>query len=203
MSRFAPTAWLSDDLQRRINPIEYLQRRYQEALAEVPRLEGEAAEEARMREIFYLGLNNFLPMLLDRKDRMSMATGFEARVPFCDHRLVQYVWNIPWSMKTTGGIEKGILRQALTGLLPDDVLMRRKSAYPFSQNPSYLRALRAWATEIIENPNAPIRPFINVSVVKVLTEQPASGMMGGSAMLLLEKVIQIDAWLKEYQITIC
>jgi asparagine synthase (glutamine-hydrolysing) len=202
-ARFAPTAWLSDDLQRRIDPVEHLQRQYREALAEVPRLAGETPGEARMRETFYLGLNNFLPMLLDRKDRMSMATGFEARVPFCDHRLVQYVWNIPWAMKTTGEIEKGILRQAFTGVLPNDVLMRRKSAYPFSQNPSYLRALSDWVGQVITNPNAPILPLINVPVVKALTDRPTLGMMGGSAMMLMEKVIQIDAWLKEYHVTIC
>jgi hypothetical protein len=71
---------------------------------------------------------------------MSMATGFEVRVPFCDYRLVQYVWNIPWEMKTTGNIEKGILREALRGILPDDVRTRKKSPYPISQNPTYLPA---------------------------------------------------------------
>lgn len=101
----------------------------QEALAEVPRLEGESPRDARIREIFYLNMTCFLPLLLDRKDRMSMATGLEVRVPFCDHRLVQYVWNIPWEMKIVDHIEKGILRRAFCGLLPEEVRMRRKSAY--------------------------------------------------------------------------
>lgn len=200
---FSPTAWLSDDLLQRIDPVEHLQRQYRESLAEVPHLAGEDPREARMREIFYMGLNNFLPLLLDRKDRMSMATGFEARVPFCDYRLVQYVWNIPWDMKTTGNIEKGILRQAFAGLLPDDARLRRKSAYPFSQNPSYLRALGDRVRQIINDPHSPLLPLINAQVVNALADQPFSGMMGGPTMITLEKVVQLDAWLREYEITIC
>ena len=91
--------WLFPDLQGKINPYEYVQERYQQALAEVPTLPGEDTLSARMREIFYLSLTRWMPTLLDRKDRMSMAFGLEVRVPFCDHRLVEYVWNVPWSMK--------------------------------------------------------------------------------------------------------
>src|SRR5437016_9510295 len=141
-------SWLSPEVEQRVKPMERLTQLYQEGLAEVPRLEGEDPKEARMREVFYLNLTHFLPMLLDRKDRMSMATGFEVRVPFCDYRLVEYVWNIPWEMKTVDDIEKGILRKAMTGALPEDVRMRRKSAYPSAQNPAYERETRQWAMHI-------------------------------------------------------
>ncbi|WP_371378770.1 asparagine synthase (glutamine-hydrolyzing) [Sporomusa aerivorans] len=91
--------WLKPEIQQRIKPAEYVAQRYSEALAEVPGLAGEEKLAARMRQIFYLSLTRFMPTLLDRKDRMSMAFGLEVRVPFCDHRLVEYVWNVPWSMK--------------------------------------------------------------------------------------------------------
>ena len=117
-------------------------RRYQETLAEVPRLEGEETHAARIRELFYLNITWFLSTLLDRKDRMSMASGLEVRVPYCDHRLVEYVWNIPWAMKTADGREKGILRRALQGVLPETVLLRRKSPYPKTHNPVYLETVR-------------------------------------------------------------
>ena len=122
---------------------EYAADRYAQALAEVPRLAGESPEDRRIREVLYLGLTRWLPFLLDRKDRLSMACGLEVRVPFTDHRLVEYVWNVPWAMKEAGGIEKGLLRTAADGLLPGDLLRRRKSIYPGAADPAYERAIDA------------------------------------------------------------
>jgi asparagine synthase (glutamine-hydrolysing) len=102
---------LRPDVRTRIRLREYAADRYAQALAEVPQLAGESPEDRRIREILYLGLTRWLPFLLDRKDRLSMACGLEVRVPFTDHRLVEYVWNVPWSMKEAGGIEKGLLRR--------------------------------------------------------------------------------------------
>lgn len=118
---------LSPEVRDWIKPLEYLNDRYSEAVGEVPKLPGETGKAAQMRVMSYLNITRFMPTLLDRKDRMSMGAGLEVRVPYCDHRLVQYVWNIPWSIKMTGGREKGILRKALEGVLPDDVLYRKKA----------------------------------------------------------------------------
>lgn len=193
--------WLSPEMEQRANPYVYMNRLYHEGLAEVPRLEGEDPENARMREVFYLSLIHFLPMLLDRKDRMSMATGFEVRVPFCDYRLVEYVWNIPWEMKTVGDIEKGILRKAMTGALPEDVRMRRKSAYPSAQNPTYERETCQWAMHILDNANSPIQPFINAIAIRSIAERKElSSHMSIST--LYERIIQINAWFQEYHVSV-
>ena len=101
--------------------------------------------------MFYLFLTRFLPFLLDRKDRMSMAVGFEVRVPFCDYRLVEYLWNVPFNIKSIDNIEKGILRRALQPALPDDVRNRRKSAYPTSQDPHYLQTIRNLTLDMCSN----------------------------------------------------
>ena len=93
----------------------------------------------------------FMTTLLERKDRMSMSASLEVRVPFADHRLVEYVWNIPWEMKMTGNREKGILRKAMEGLLPDEVLYRKKSPYPKTWNPNYLLAVKDMLSKIVEN----------------------------------------------------
>lgn len=193
--------WLSDELVQRIRPREFVAQQYQLAMTKVPRLAGENAEDARMREVFFMNLHYFLPRLLNRKDRTSMATGFEARVPFCDYRLVEYVWNIPWQMKKTGNIEKGILREALKGILADDVRMRRKSAYPVSQNPSYLEALRQLAQPILANKNEPIHNFIRPGLVQSMTDPriPSTGPIGA---YLFERVIQINAWFHEYHVSV-
>jgi len=200
----------SPDLIALIRPQEYLARRYQEALAEVPALPGEPPEEARLREIAYLSLTRFMPVLLERKDRMSMAVGLEVRVPYCDHRLVEYVWNIPWSMKRWGGQEKGILRQALRGILPEEVLSRRKSPYPKTHHPGYGSAVRQWLTELLTDPGSPLRPFLNPEFVNALLmnkdgtgnfDEPWFGqLMRGPQ--LLAYLIQVDIWLRKYRVRI-
>ena len=199
-------AWLSDEVRAKIRPEEYLARRYREALAEVPRLEGEDAQAARIREVLYLNQTRFLSMLLNRKDRMSMATGFEVRVPFCDYRLVEYVWNIPWQMKRDGDIEKGILRRAFAGILPDDVRTRRKSAYPASLNPTYARAIQNWTLQVINDPNAPVRPLVNIPVIQAMASDTLPDMPGvphDFILMFLERIIQTNSWLQEYQVSLC
>lgn len=117
-------------LKERLSPEMYIQERFSEALAEVPHLPGESVEGQRIRSLFYLNLTRWMPTLLDRKDRMSMAAGLEVRVPFCDHRLVEYAFNIPWQMKNVGGQRKGVLREALRGILPESVRTRPKNPFP-------------------------------------------------------------------------
>lgn len=192
-------SWWSAEMREQIQPDEYVACRYQEAIAEVPHLAGEDARSARIREILYLNQTRSLSLLLNCKDRMSMAVGLEVRVPFCDYRLVEYVWNIPWEMKTIDTIEKGILRRAFTGVLPDDVRMRRKSAYPTSGNPTYQRAIRDWTLNIVNDPNAPIRPFVNGAAIEATLEGSTLGLPTEFAM---ERLIQINAWLKDYHIRV-
>jgi asparagine synthase (glutamine-hydrolysing) len=131
-----------------------------------------------------------------------MATGFEVRVPFCDYRLVEYVWNIPWEMKTTGNIEKGILREALTGILPDDARKRKKSAYPSSQNPTYVNAVRDWALHIVNDANAPAQSLINTRVIRTIAEGKIPGLPEEALAFLFERVILANEWLKDYGVTL-
>lgn len=197
---------LSDDVLTQMRPEEYIIQRYQETIDEVPRMPGEEPLAARRREMFYLNMMWFMTTLLDRKDRMSMATGLEVRVPFCDHRLVEYAWNIPWEMKSCDGREKGILRRALAGVLPDDVLDRRKSPYPKTHNPNYLSAVRQWLIEILDDPSSPLLPLINVKTVRSLVQQegdtfnrPWFGqLMTGPQ--LFAYLCQVDTWLRAYKV---
>lgn len=204
----ARVSWLHPDLVALLRPGEYVDGRYREALAEVPRLPGEEPEEARMREMFYLNLTRWMPTLLDRKDRMSMAVGLEVRVPFCDHRLVEYMWNVPWAIKCADRREKGILRRALAGLLPDDVLTRRKSPYPKTHHPAYLAAVRAGALRALAEPDSPLRPLVNLRAIEELARgehaaaaPPWFGQLMGGAQLFAY-LLQIDAWLREYRVRI-
>lgn len=198
--------WLSPELGLRTKPHEYLKQRYHEALAEVPKLPGEDVQSARMREIFYLSLTRWMPTLLDRKDRMSMAFGLEVRVPYCDHRLVEYVWNVPWSMKNYHEREKGLLRHALVGILPEDVLWRKKSPYPKTHNPSYLNTVRQWVLRILDDPSSPLKDVVDVAKVRSMAQPdspisniPWFGQLMTNAQLFAY-LIQVDTWLREYKV---
>src|SRR5262249_50885813 len=147
--------YLSPELTARFNPRKDEHDRYAQLMSEVPRLKGEDPSDARMREVFYLGMAGPLAVILDRKERMSMAHGLEVRVPFCDDRLVEYVWNVPWSMKSLGGV-KGLLKAAMRDLLPPETITRKKSAYPLIQNPDYDRGLILGARQLVANERSPI-----------------------------------------------
>lgn len=198
----------SPELLALIRPEEYVIQRYQEAIEEVPRFPGDQPADARMRELFYLNLTRWMPTLLDRKDRMSMAAGLELRVPFCDHRLVEYVWNIPWEMKNYHNREKGLLRLALTGMLPEDVLWRKKSPYPKTHNPSFIDAVRSLMIAVLDDHTSPLLPLINRQAVRELalsiksdTNIPWFGQLM-NAPQLLAYLVQIDFWLREYNVLI-
>lgn len=191
---------LAPELLEIIQPGQYLAAKYREAVAEVPGLEGENVMAAKRREGFYLNLTRFLPILLDRKDRMSMAVGFEVRVPFCDYRLVEYVWNVPWEIKVVDNIEKGILRRSFAGILPDDVRNRRKSGYPTSQHPSYIKGVREALLQILNEPDAPVRPFINVPFIKGMLADEVPSLTHVFNVNPLERIIQINSWLKDYHV---
>lgn len=199
---------LSNDVAAWIKPLQYVQDRYATAISEVPRLYGETQQQQRMREMSYLNISRFMPTLLDRKDRMSMAVGLEVRVPFCDHRLVEYVWNIPWEIKSAGDREKGILRRALRGIVPDDVLTRKKSPYPKTHNPNYLTALKRWTLDLLQDSTSPLLPLIQTNKIRELAESDTAKsnipwfgqLMSGPQ--LFAYLIQVDAWLRQYKISI-
>ncbi len=200
--------FLSPELRELIKPREYVARRFEEAVGEVPFLPGEDPLEARSRKMLFLTMTRFMPMLLDRKDRMSMAAGLEVRVPFCDHQLVEYAWNIPWPMKSCDNMEKGILRRALAGVLPDQVLLRKKSPYPKTYHPDYLAAVRDLLADILNDPASPLGRLLDRSVLDKIIATDAAGfnpawfsqLMGGAQ--LFAYLIQVDFWLREYKVAI-
>ena len=176
----------------------YYGDRYADAIAAVPALEGEDAEERRMREVCHLHLARWLPMLLDRDDRLSMASGLEGRVPYCDHRLVEYVYNVPWTFKTFDGREKSLLRAAVADLLPKSVLARQKSPYPVTQDPAYTRALHAEFSALLADPHAPVRPYLDLEAGRAAIENPDGDAHQWLSRMNIEMAIQFNSWLEHY-----
>lgn len=186
---------------------EYVNQRYEESIAEVPKLENESPQEARRREISYLNIKWFMSTLLDRKDRMSMASGLEVRVPYADHRIVEYVFNAPWNYKCPDGVVKGLLRDAARPWLPEDVRMRRKSPYPKTHNPAYERILRRRLDLVMKDEEEPLHLLVNPTTVEqMLHEKSDYGrpwfgqLMAGPQMMAY--LLQINYWMKTYEIEI-
>ncbi|MET9400153.1 asparagine synthase (glutamine-hydrolyzing) [Kitasatospora sp. NPDC002965] len=177
----------------------YRHARYREALAEVPHLPDADPFERRMREISYLNLTRFVCILLDRKDRMSMANGLEVRVPFCDHRLVQYVFNTPWSMKHFDGREKSLLRAAVRNVLPDEIADRMKSPYPSVQDPHYPEMLRSELAELTSDRAAPVLDLLDR---RALADALAPDTDPQSVRLAADLALDLNAWLTEYQVSL-
>lgn len=161
---------LNSDISSKVNLKDYIDYRYNESLKEVEILESDSKETAEKRKISYLTLNWFMQTLLDRSDRMSMYNGFELRVPFCDYRLAEYVWNIPWEMKALKGREKGLLRYVCKDFLPDEIIDRKKSPYPKTHNPTYLSKVKIMLSNIMEKSDAPINSLLNRDYILSILE---------------------------------
>ncbi|MER5808235.1 asparagine synthase (glutamine-hydrolyzing) [Streptomyces sp. NPDC002033] len=188
---------LAPGLLARLDLDAYTRDAYAGAVREVPRPQGEDDFEYRMRIMSYLHLTRFVRVLLDRKDRASMAVGLEVRVPFCDHRLVEYVYNTPWALKSFDGREKSLLREATADVLPRSVYDRVKSPYPATQDPAYGQALRAQAEDLLAKPSHEVFELVDRDAVTRLARSTAplttqAGRRG------LERTLDLALWLDLY-----
>ncbi|MGW7793825.1 asparagine synthase (glutamine-hydrolyzing) [Streptomyces tricolor] len=185
------------DLAKSLDLESYVADGYRTAVAGIDRLTGESDFEYRMRQISHLHLTRFVRMLLDRKDRMSMAVGLEVRVPFCDHRLVEYVYNTPWALKSFDGREKSLLREAAADVLPRSVYDRVKSPYPSTQDPRYARALQEQTKELLARPAHPVFDLVDRDRVREAAEREAP-VSTQAARRGLERTLDLAGWLDLY-----
>ncbi|ALO91882.1 asparagine synthase (glutamine-hydrolyzing) [Streptomyces olivaceoviridis] len=185
------------DLAKSLDLESYVADGYRTAVAGIDRLDGESDFEYRMRQISHLHLTRFVRMLLDRKDRMSMAVGLEVRVPFCDHRLVEYVYNAPWALKSFDGREKSLLREAAADVLPRSVYERVKSPYPSTQDPRYARALQEQTKELLARPSHPVFDLVDRDRVRQAAEREAP-VSTQAARRGLERALDLAQWLDLY-----
>jgi len=176
----------------------YIADGYRTAVSGIRRLDGESDFEYRMRRLCHLHLTRFVRVLLDRKDRASMAVGLEVRVPFCDHRLVEYVYNTPWALKSFDGREKSLLREATADLLPKSVYDRVKSPYPSTQDPKYAAALQDQAKDLLARPAHPVFDLVDRDRLHGVAhrEEPVSAQAERRG---LERALDLALWLDMYR----
>lgn len=201
----ARTVLLRDELVAALDLEDYVRQRYEESLQMVPYLGGERPEEASRRKITCLNIRWFMQTLLDRMDRASMAWGLEARVPFTDHRIVEYLYNVPWSMKYRKGMEKALLREACSDLLPEELLFRKKSPYPKTYNPEYEKLLARKLQQVLKDRNAPVNRFVDRRKAEAFLSAPKDygkpwfgQLMAGPQMIAY--LLQVDDWMKRYNV---
>lgn len=193
---------------KKFNIEECAEYEYLKTLKEVPHFENEDKKNYRMKEMFYLNLKWFMVNLLNRKDRCSMYNSLEVRVPFADIRIVEYAFNLPTEIKLLHGREKGILRKALEGVLPEDVVYRKKSPYPKTHNPIYTEMVCKEMNKILSDNNSPILEIIDKKVVKEIVDTEGKSyttpwfgqLMTGPQ--LIAYLIQLNIWMKEYNVNI-
>ncbi|MCO1575788.1 asparagine synthase (glutamine-hydrolyzing) [Crossiella sp. SN42] len=188
----------NDRLSANLDLETYIQDQYRTAVAEIDRFDGDDDDEHATKVLKYLHITRFLPLLLDRKDRISMAVGLEVRVPFCDHRLVEQVYSVPWDMMTFDRREKSLLRAATGPLLPDSVAQRVKSPYPATQDPRYAAELQRMAKELLAGKDHPVFEIMNRKwVEETMSVDPAA--MPEVVRESLDRVLDAASWLEVYR----
>lgn len=198
-------SFLREEFASKINPTQYVQERYRNTINSASKINNLSPLESRMKEMMHLNIDWFMQTLLDRKDRMSMYNGLEVRVPFCDYRIVEYAYSIPWEMKDYQGREKGLLRHAMQGLLPDEVLWRKKSPYPKTHHPEYLNSVSSLLKNIIEDKNSPLLSIVKKSELEKLLTSDNSIPWYGQLMTTPQTIayfIQLNYWLEKFKVSI-
>lgn len=196
---------LHPDISSKVNLEDYIDYRYNESLSEIDFCDSDSYETKEKRKITHLTMNWFMQTLLDRSDRTSMYNGLELRVPFCDYRLVEYMWNVPWEMKALNSREKGLLRYVVRDLLPTEIVDRKKSPYPKTHNPTYLAKVKQMLTEIMDKKDSPINNLLNRDYIfeilktdgKAFTRPWFGQLMTGPQ--LMAYLCQVNMWLEKYE----
>ncbi len=198
-------AFLVPWIQQQIDSESFVMDQYQATLRQADILPGTDRLERRMKEMVNLNFRWFMQTLLDRKDRMSMYHGLEVRVPFCDHRIAEYLYTVPWTMKDYEGYEKGLLRKAVEGLLPQQILYRKKSPYPKTHHPRYLELASKKLKQVLEDPNAPVLQLVPRNALENILQQDMAWPWYGQLMRRPQTIVymlQINFWLKHYSVRI-
>lgn len=195
--------FLADRYASWINAEEYVYSAYRKTADYAMKLPTDDETEARMREMTQLNFHWFMQTLLDRKDRMSMYSGLEVRVPFCDYRIAEYLYNVKWEYKDWQGREKGLLREAMKDWLPEKVLHRKKSPYPKTHNPAFLEAVTEKLSEVLGKGDRALTELVKREELERLIRHEDHVQWYGQLMNLPQTIaffLQLDHWLEHFKI---
>jgi asparagine synthase (glutamine-hydrolysing) len=197
------TSLLNPLLQEKIPAEEIVREQYERTCRESDILPDNSPEERRMKEMVNLNFRWFMQTLLDRKDRMSMYCSLEVRVPFCDYRIAEYLYSVPWMYKDLGGQEKGLLRKAEEDLLPQSVLYRRKSPFPKTYDPGYEKLVAQQLKNLLQQKEAPVFSFMSRDNILRYLDSDTPWPWYGQLMRrpqVMAWLLQLNFWLQYYKI---
>lgn len=185
---------------------EYVKQTCRDSINKIDKLPKESHDDRIIRELTYLNIKYQMLTLINRKDRMTMSNSLEGRVPYADKRLVQYAFNFPKDIKLLHGREKGLLREAVRGIVPDEIIDRKKSPYPKTHNPEYTREVSNMLKKILEDRSSPIHQIIDYDFVSNIVDtggksfkEPWYGqLMTGPQVIAY--LIQLNNWMKFYNV---
>ena len=195
---------LKDDMKEKLNLKEYVKQKYENTIKEVPKTKNK--QEQIYKNLFYLNMIWFMPTLLERKDRMTMRASLEARVPFADTKLIEYLWNVPFEYKLYQGKEKGLLREAFKDLLPKEIVERKKNPYPKTHNPKYAKIVSKLLKKSLKNKKSILYKLFDKDKLKQLLDTNGTSFKNpwfGQLMTgpqLLAYLYQFDYWANKYKI---
>lgn len=198
-------SFLREEFAKKIDAREYVYSKYQQTIDDTSLSNDDPPLERRMKEMMKLNLDWFMQTLLDRKDRMSMYNSLEVRVPFCDYRIAEYLYNVPWEYKDHKNCEKGLLRKAMEGYLPQEVLWRKKSPYPKTHNPVYLKTVSNMLRSVLDDDSSPLTEIVSRDALERLLETSNAQPWYGQLMTTPQTIayfVQMNYWLKKYNVDV-
>jgi asparagine synthase (glutamine-hydrolysing) len=192
--------FLAPEIRESTSLQDELTQRWHAADAELAVLPRRGPQQDHMDKVYYMELTRFLPFLLDRVDRMSAAAGLRVQLPFTDHRLVERVWRLPQSVKSAGGMEKGLLRQAFQGMLPAEVAWRKKSGFAVGKSPHYLQAMSDYVRDAFTDGSSPVAGLLDGEYLRQFTGTGswADGAFSGPP--ILPRLVMLDMWARLYHV---
>ncbi|MDR1300050.1 MAG: asparagine synthase (glutamine-hydrolyzing) [Oscillospiraceae bacterium] len=198
-------SFLRPEFAHALNTDEYIARRYEDTIRRSNVLPSRGADERRTREMVNLNFKWFMQTLLTRKDAMSMYSGLEVRVPFCDHRIAEYLYALPWEYKNRGGVEKGLLRDAVSDILPREILERKKSPYPKTHNPRYLAIVAQRLRDVLSDGNCPLLTVVRRGALEKLLDSRENTPWYGQLMTTPQTIayfLQLNYWMAKYRVDV-
>lgn len=202
---------LKKDILKENELNEYVQNSRKDTLKNIEHLDKNDLFENKFRDINYLTIKWFMTVLLERTDRMSMSNSLEVRVPFADHRIFEYVYNLPARMKlgvskVSNPTEKYLLRKAFENELPEKIIYRKKSPFPKTYDPKYLNLVEKRLINILNDKNSKLSKILNIDFIQNILNYHGENLtenLFGQLMTYpqtLAFLIQIDSWIKYYNI---
>ena len=191
-----------DDISNSDKGYEYIRSIYKKSLDECPVLDTDTDEMKTSRIASHLSVGYFMTSLLQRKDRMSMASGVEVRVPFADHRIYEFIYNVPWEIKFENGVEKALLRNSMSGYLPSEILWRKKSPYPKTHNPEYTKAVLSLLDSRLKK-GTYLKEYLDKDKLYSVLSGKSTwfGQLMGAPQLVAW-LIQLDIWIEKYNVNL-